>query len=67
MDLEVWDSGALHSGPFIYAKNFSYDELYKAAILWEKVSFVSTSNWNQGIVFIYDSFVAAVEAITFPC
>ncbi len=65
-DLEVWDSGVLHSGPFIYAKNFSYDELYKAAILWEKVSFVSTSNWNQGIVFIYDPFVAAGAAVAFP-
>ena len=65
-DLEVWDSGVLHSGPMIYAKRFSYEDLYKAAILWEKVSLVSSRVVNQGIVFIYDCFVAAGAAVAFP-
>ncbi|MCM1289755.1 MAG: M60 family metallopeptidase [Corallococcus sp.] len=65
-DLEVWDSGVLHSGPMYYAKNFSYDDLYKAAILWEKISLVSSRVSNQGIVFLYDPFVAAGAAVAFP-
>lgn len=65
-DLEVWDSGVLHSGPYAYAKRFSYEELYKAAILWEKISLVSTRVSNQGIVFMYDPFVAAGAAVAFP-
>ncbi|MDE7071135.1 MAG: M60 family metallopeptidase, partial [Clostridia bacterium] len=65
-DLEVWDSGVLHSGPMAYAKNFSYDELYKAAVLWEKISLVSSRVVNQGVVFIYDCFVAAGAAVAFP-
>ena len=66
-DLEVWQYGVLHSGPLYYAKNFTYDELYKAAILWEKVSLVTTTNGTkQGIVFLYDPFVAAGAAVAFP-
>ncbi|MDE7083519.1 MAG: M60 family metallopeptidase [Clostridia bacterium] len=71
-DLEVWDRGVLHSGPLTYAKAFSYDDLYKAAVLWEKVSIVANANgigtncYNQGIVFLYDPFVAAGAAVAFP-
>ncbi|MDE5667738.1 MAG: M60 family metallopeptidase, partial [Clostridia bacterium] len=70
-DLEVWDRGVLHSGPLTYAKTFSYDDLYKAAVLWEKVSLVSNyngdgANCNRGIVFLYDPFVAAGAAVAFP-
>lgn len=71
-DLEVWDRGVLHSGPLTYAKTFSYDDLYKAAVLWEKVSIVANANgigtncYNQGIVFLYDPFVAAGAAVAFP-
>lgn len=65
-DLEVWNFGVLHSGPKLFAKNFTYDDLYKVAVLWEKVSSVSTTNSNQGIVFLYDPFVAAGAAVAFP-
>ena len=65
-DLEVWNYGVLHSGPKHYAKNFSYEDLYKAAVLWEKISIVTTTGSSQGIVFIYDAFVAAGAAVAFP-
>ncbi|MDE5721419.1 MAG: M60 family metallopeptidase [Clostridia bacterium] len=65
-DLEVWNYGVLHSGPKIYAQNFSYEDLYKAAVLWEKVSSVTTTGSSQGIVFLYDPFVAAGAAVAFP-
>ncbi len=65
-DLEVWNYGVLHSGPKTYAKAFSYDDLYKAAILWEKVSSVTTTGSSQGVVFLYDAFVAAGAAVAFP-
>lgn len=65
-DLEVWDSGVLHSGPKRYAEGFDYDDIYKAAVLWEKVSIVSTRVANQGIVFLYEPFVAAGAAVAFP-
>ena len=65
-DLEVWDRGVLHSGPKRYAQSFSYDDIYKAAELWEKISLVSTQRSNQGIVFLYDPFVAAGAAVAFP-
>lgn len=65
-DLEVWDRGVLHSGAKSYAMLYSYDDLYKAAVLWEKISLVTTSVSNQGIVFIYDPFVAAGAAVAFP-
>ncbi len=65
-DLEVWNYGVLHSGPKIYAKNFSYEDIYKAAILWEKVSSVTTTGSSQGIVFLYEPFVAAGAAVAFP-
>ena len=65
-DLEVWESGVLHSGPRSQAKAFNYEQLSKAAVLWEKISIVSTKVTNQGIVFIYDPFVAAGAAVAFP-
>lgn len=65
-DLEVWDRGVLHSGAKKYAKDFGYNELYKAAVLWEKIALVTTSVSNQGIVFVYDPFVAAGAAVAFP-
>ncbi len=65
-DLEVWDNGVLHSGPVVYAKKFTYDELYKAAVLWDKIALVSTQVTTQGIVFLYDPFVAAGAAVAFP-
>ncbi len=64
-DLEVWDRGVLHSGPAKYAQDFTYDELYEAAVLWDKVSTVTTTGVNQGIVFLYDPFVAAGAAVAF--
>ena len=69
-DLEVWDNGVLHSGPKRQVmKNgelHSYDYMYKAAILWEKVSLVTTTGNTQGIVFLYEPFVAAGAAVAFP-
>lgn len=65
-DLEVWSYGVLHSGSKIFARNYSYDDLYKAAVLWEKVSSVSTVGASQGIVFLYEPFVAAGAAVAFP-
>ena len=65
-DLEVWHMGVLHSGPKQYAANFSYEDLYKVAVLWEKVAAVTTTGNNQGIVFLYDPFVAAGAAVAFP-
>ncbi len=65
-DLEVWSYGVLHSGPKSQASGLSYDDLYKAAVLWEKVSLVTTTNSLQGIVFLYDPFVAAGAAVAFP-
>lgn len=67
-DLMVWEGGVLHSGPKVYAQNFSYKQLYDAAIYWEKVSAVSTrvKNTSCGIVFLYDPFVAAGAAVAFP-
>ncbi len=65
-DLEIWDSGVLHSGPLETAGDFTYGELYDAAVLWEKVSLVSTQVREQCIVNIYDPFVAAGAAVAFP-
>lgn len=65
-DLEVWNYGVLHSGPKAYAKAFSYEDIYKVAVLWDKVASVTTTGSSQGIVFIYDSFVAAGAAVAFP-
>lgn len=65
-DLEVWDNGVLHSGPVAYAKNFSYSDIYNVAVLWDKVANVTTTGSTQGIVFLYDPFVAAGAAVAFP-
>lgn len=65
-DLEVWNYGVLHSGPKRQAANYDYDAIYKAAVLWDKVASVTTTNSKQGIVFLYDPFVAAGAAVAFP-
>lgn len=65
-DLEVWNMGMLHSGPKYYARGFTYEDIYKAAVLWEKVATVTTTGASQGIVFLYDPFVAAGAAVAFP-
>ena len=65
-DLEVWEYGVLHSGPKKYAEPFTYDNIYDAAILWDKIALVSTQVRRQGIVFLYDPFVAAGAAVAFP-
>lgn len=67
-DLEVWDDCVRHSGPKIYAQ-FDYDQLYDAAVLWDKISRVSnqipSGSADVGIVFLYDPFVAAGAAVAF--
>ncbi len=65
-DMEVWSYGVLHSGPKRYAQAFDYNDIYKAAVLWEKISLVTTSRSLQGVVFLYDAFVAAGAAVAFP-
>lgn len=65
-DLEVWHYGALHSGPKRQVNGLTYRNLYKAAVYWDKVASVTTTNSLQGIVFIYDPFVAAGAAVAFP-
>ena len=65
-DLEVWHNGVLHSGPKYFAQKYSYEDLYNAAVFWDKVASVTTTNSNQGIVFLYDPFVAAGAAVAFP-
>ena len=69
-DLEVWDDAVRHSGPKSRASSFSYDELYDAAILWDKIALVSNkvpagSSGNTGITFLYDPFVAAGSMVAF--
>ena len=56
----------LHSGPKRYSEGFGYEDIYKAAALWEKASIVSTRVANQGVVFLYEPFVAAGAAVAFP-
>ncbi|MDE7162131.1 MAG: M60 family metallopeptidase, partial [Anaeroplasmataceae bacterium] len=65
-DLEVWEYGVLHSGPKKYATRFNYEQIYDVAVLWDKISLVSTQRSKQGIVFLYDPFVAAGAAVAFP-
>ena len=67
-DLEVWDGGVLHSGPKKYAGISTYEEVREAGILWEKISLVSNyaRKKREGIVFLYDPFVAAGAAVAFP-
>lgn len=69
-DLEVWDTGVRHSGPRSYVFDYDYEDLYKAAVLWDKISRVSTrvpsgSKTSIGIDFLYDPFVAAGAAVAF--
>jgi hypothetical protein len=56
-DMEVREYGVLHSGPKKYAESFSYDEIYDAAVLWEKISLVSTQGNNMGIACLYDTYI----------
>lgn len=65
-DLEVWDTGVLHSGPKKYASSFSYDDLYKVAVLWDKIAQISTQVTTQGILCFYDPHVTAGAACAFP-
>lgn len=65
-DLEVWDSGVLHSGPKKYAEGLSYDDLYNVAVLWDKIARISTQVEDQGVVFCYDPFIAAGAACAWP-
>ncbi len=67
-DLEVWDGGVLHSGPKSCAGISTYEEAKKAGVLWEKISLVSNyaRKKREGIVFLYDPFVAAGAAVAFP-
>ncbi|MDE7208336.1 MAG: M60 family metallopeptidase [Clostridia bacterium] len=67
-DLEVWDGGVLHSGPKKCAGISTYEEVQKAGVLWEKISLVSNyaRKKREGIVFLYDPFVAAGAAVAFP-
>ena len=67
-DLEVWDGGVLHSGPKKCAGISTYEEAQKAGVLWEKISLISNyaRNKREGIVFLYDPFVAAGAAVAFP-
>ena len=65
-DMEVWHYGVLISGPRTYSEPFSYGELYQAAVLWEKITTVTTIGNQQGIVMLFDPFVAAGAAVAFP-
>ncbi|MCM1404622.1 MAG: M60 family metallopeptidase [Prevotella sp.] len=65
-DLEIWDNGILHSGSVRYAQKYDYDAIYAAAVLWEKITLTSTQVRKQGVVMIYDPFVAAGAAVAFP-
>jgi hypothetical protein len=56
-DLEVREYGILHSGPKKYAESYSYDDIYKAAVMWEKITLISTQGVNQGIALLYDTFI----------
>ena len=63
-DLEVWDKGVRHSGPNKFAKDYGYDDLYNAGVLWEKLASLtkqlpSNINKGRGIDFIYDCFVTS--------
>lgn len=69
-DLEVWDDSVRHSGPKSRAKDFDYDQLTEAAVLWDKISRVSNevpagSGGDLGITFLYDPFVAAGSMVAF--
>ena len=69
-DLEVWDDGVRHSGSRKYSDDFSYSQLYDAAILWEKIGTVSNQvpqagDSRLGIDFLYDPFIAAGAAVAF--
>ena len=67
-DLEVRENGVLHSGPkaSVGAANINLDNIHKCAVLWEKIALISTQRVKQGIVFLYDPFVAAGAAVAFP-
>ena len=69
-DLEVWYDGVRHSGPNSRVKQFDYYDLYKAAVLWDKIALVSNnvpsgSPGDVGITFLYDPFIAAGSMVAF--
>lgn len=69
-DLEVWDDAVRHSGPKAQAEDFDFDELTRAAILWDKIALVSNrvpagSGGDTGITFLYDPFIAAGSMVAF--
>ena len=69
-DLEVWDDSVRFSGPRQYADKHSYQDLEKAAVLWDKISRISnvvgcSSDQRVGIEFLFDPFVAAGAAVAF--
>ena len=68
-DLEIWDNSVRHSGPRRYAPT-DYDNLTRAAELWEEISLTSKqaptgSRANIGIDILYDPFIAAGSAVAF--
>ncbi len=70
-DLVIWDRGIRHSGPRARVSSYGYEDIYNAAVLWEKIQSVSTqipsaANANCGIFFIYDPFIAAGAMVAFP-
>lgn len=69
-DLEVFDDAIRFSGQKQYVENYTYDDLYKTATLWEKIALVSNkvptgSNSSIGITFLFDPFVASGSAVAF--
>ncbi|OUM66235.1 hypothetical protein PIROE2DRAFT_59499 [Piromyces sp. E2] len=69
-DLEIWDDSIRFSGSRKAAGEWTYDELYDCAVLWDKITRISNSipqygNVNTGIVMLYEPFVAAGAAVAF--
>jgi hypothetical protein len=56
-DLEVRDYGILHSGAKKYVQSYSYEDIYNAAVMWEKITLISTQGVNQGISLLYDTYI----------
>ncbi len=68
-DLEVWDDGIRHSGPHSQVADYSYEDCYQAARLWEKIADLSnrvpSASANTGIAMRYDTYVPAGAAVAF--
>ena len=68
-DFEVWYKGVRHSGVKSRG-NFDYENLVKVGNLWENICLTSNQlpayySKDIGISYMYDSFVAAGEAVAF--